>query len=63
MVLFGYMEKMDELEKKEERLTTRLPSSLLERAREKAGKIPLSRIVRRLLEMWLSGETEIKRGW
>jgi hypothetical protein len=34
----------------------RLPSSLLEQAKERAGMIPFSRIIRALILMWLEGK-------
>lgn len=49
-------EKDDE---KMERYTFRLPPSLLDIARQKAGLIPLSKIIRVLIEKWLSGEIVI----
>lgn len=39
--------------------TFKLPNDLLSRAKEKAGLIPLSAIIRRLLELWLSGKVQI----
>jgi predicted DNA binding CopG/RHH family protein len=49
-----------ELEKKKEKITVRFSTTLLERAKQKADKIPLSRIIRILLDMWLNGEIKIK---
>jgi hypothetical protein len=42
----------------------RAPKELLMKAREKAGFIPLSVILRKLLEKWVNGEIvlDLKRG-
>lgn len=37
----------------------KMPDSLVARAKDKAGMIPLSRIVRRLIEKWLNGEIKL----
>jgi hypothetical protein len=39
--------------------TLRIYPSLIERAKEKAGMVPLSTIIRALIEKWLSGEIVI----
>lgn len=44
---------------KMERYTFRLPPSLLEVAKRKSGMVPLSKIIRKLLEKWVRGEIEI----
>jgi predicted DNA binding CopG/RHH family protein len=51
-----------ELKIKEEQLHLRIEASFLAeiRAKAKEKQIPFSRIVRKLLEMWLNGEIEIK---
>lgn len=41
--------------------TLRLYPSLLDRAKEKAGLIPLSTIFRLLIEKWLNGEITIEQ--
>lgn len=37
----------------------KMSDSLVQRAKEKAGMIPLSAIVRRLIEKWLDGEIKL----
>jgi len=39
--------------------TIRAPKTLLQQAREKAGYVPLSVILRKLLEKWITGEIEL----
>lgn len=51
-------EKQKETENME-RYTFRLPPTLLDEAKQKAGMIPLSKIIRRLIEKWLNGEIRI----
>lgn len=46
-------------DEKMERYTLRMPPSLWEAAKTKSGIIPLSAIIRRLVEMWLHGEIDI----
>lgn len=41
--------------------TMRMQPSLLERAKSKAGLIPLSTVIRLLIEKWLNGETVIEQ--
>jgi len=50
-----------EIKKKDERFELRLSSSLLEQAHQKAKEIniPFSRILRRLIEMWLDGKIQL----
>ncbi len=45
---------------KETTFTLRLTPEEKEQAQQKAGDVPLSVIVRRLIQMWLNGEIEIK---
>lgn len=56
-------EKTDESKvkgaEKMERYTFRMPDSLLLKAKGKAGMVPLSRVIRRLIEKWVAGEIEI----
>lgn len=56
---------VDNPEKKEgekmESFNLRMPPSLLSRAKDRAGLIPLSAVIRTLLEMWLRGEIELKQ--
>lgn len=40
--------------------TFRTTASKIKKAREKAGDIALSVVLRKLLDMWLDGEIEIK---
>lgn len=40
--------------------TMRMPPSLIIEAQEKAGMIPLSKIIRRLVEKWLKGEITVE---
>lgn len=52
--------KIDQQEnEKMKSYTFRLPPSLLNEALQKAGMIPFSKIVRRLIEKWLKGEISI----
>lgn len=39
--------------------TIRAPKSLIAQAKEKAGYIPLSVILRKLLEKWINGDIEL----
>lgn len=39
--------------------TIRAPKSLITQAKEKAGYIPLSVILRKLIERWVSGDIEL----
>jgi hypothetical protein len=41
--------------------TMRVRPSLLDRAREKAGLVPLSTVIRLLIEKWLNGEIIIEQ--
>ena len=43
----------------DKRLIFRLPSTLFEAAKAKAGITPLSAIVRRLIEKWVKGEIDL----
>ena len=45
---------------KDTTITLRITESEKEQAQQKAGDFPLSLIVRKLIQMWLSGEIEIK---
>ena len=45
--------------KKNSTFLIRLPPDLLEQAREKAGLIPLARVIRRLLEKWINDEIDL----
>ena len=38
----------------------RLPDSLLSAAKERAGLIPLSRAIRRLVELWVEGKINLE---
>lgn len=49
---YGKGEKM-------QRYSVRMPPSLWEAAMNKSGMIPLSVIIRRLVEMWIKGEIKI----
>jgi len=40
-------------------ISLRVLPSLLERIKKKAGMIPLSKIIKRLLEKWVDGEVEL----
>jgi predicted DNA binding CopG/RHH family protein len=40
-------------------ISLRVTPSLLERVKKKAGMIPLSKIIKRLLEKWVNGEVEL----
>jgi hypothetical protein len=55
----------DDFEKKEgekmKSFTMRMPPSLIEAAQERAGLIPLSVVIRTLVEMWLRGEIDLKQ--
>ena len=42
-----------------EQYSLRMPPSLWAAAKEKAGMIPLSAIIRKLIEKWLKGEVEV----
>ena len=46
---------------KMESFNLRMPPSLVQSARDKAGLIPLSKVIRTLIEMWLRGEIELKQ--
>lgn len=50
-----------EIKKKDSRIEIRLSSDMLERAKEAAEEIniPLSRILRRLLALWLEGKIKL----
>jgi len=53
---------MRELKKKVGRIELRVSLDLLEEAKEKAkeAEIPLSRVLRRLLELWVEGKTKLQ---
>ncbi len=38
----------------------RMPAHLIEQAKEQAGMIPLTRIIRRLVELWAAGKIDLK---
>ena len=38
----------------------RLPASLLEDAKARAGMIPLARVFRRLIELWVAGKIQLE---
>lgn len=56
---------VDDFDKREgekmESFNVRMPPSLLRDVRDKAGLIPLSKVIRTLLEMWVRGEVDLKR--
>lgn len=39
--------------------TIRVHSDLIEKAKEQAGWVPLSEVIRRLLKMWVNGEIKL----
>lgn len=41
--------------------TMRMPPSLVKQAQDRAGLIPLSAVIRTLIEMWLRGEIDLKQ--
>lgn len=38
----------------------RMPAELIEQAKGQAGMIPLTRIIRRLVELWAAGKIDLK---
>lgn len=56
---------VDDLKKKDgekmESFNLRMPPSLVKSAKDKAGLIPLSAVIRTLIEMWLRGEIDLKQ--
>lgn len=56
---------VDNLDKKDgekmKSFTMRMPPSLIEKAQDRAGLIPLSAVIRTLIEMWLRGEIDLKQ--
>lgn len=52
----------NEIKEPQEKLipyTFKAPGDLLDKIKEKAGLIPVSAIIRRLLEKWLAGEINL----
>jgi hypothetical protein len=50
------MSKNQRIKEKMQSFTFRLPPSLIEQLRDKAGSIPLSVVIRRLIEKYIKGE-------
>jgi len=38
----------------------RLPADLIKQAKDRAGLIPLARIIRRLIELWIDGKIKLE---
>jgi len=60
LVYNGYMKtEVKDVQEKYTSYTFKAPSDLLARVKDKAGLIPVSAIIRRLLEKWLAGEVNL----